>query len=54
MVGLQQPVGAVIERSNPAHGTFGELDFLGRISLEGQARNHGMLKARAKGSPGLV
>jgi hypothetical protein len=34
---------------NPVRGAFGKLNFLGGVTVEGEAGDHGMFEARAEG-----
>ena len=51
MIGLEEPVFAAIAavQRNPIHGAFGELAFPRGVAAETDARDHGMLEARAHG-----
>jgi len=51
MIGLEKPVFAAVAvvQRNPIHGAFRELEFPGGVAAETDARDHGMLEARAHG-----
>ena len=56
VIGLQQPVAAVIValEGHPVRGAFGKLNFLGGVTVEGEASDHGMFEARAEGGSCFV
>jgi hypothetical protein len=51
MIGLEEPVFAAVTtvQRNPTHGAFRELAFPRGVAAETDARDHGMLEARAHG-----